>query len=44
MNVMSKINDIREGWRHPNLKISDLLVTKMGLSRAISIGRRLNSI
>jgi chromosome partitioning protein len=29
MNVMSKINDIREGWRHPNLKISGLLVTKM---------------
>ncbi len=29
MNVISKINDIREGWRHPNLKISGLLVTKM---------------
>ena len=29
MNVMSKINDIREGWRHLNLKISGLLVTKM---------------
>src|SRR5215211_2588621 len=29
MSVMSKINEIREGWRHPNLKISGLLVTKM---------------
>lgn len=29
MSVISKINDIREGWRHPNLRISGLLVTKM---------------
>ena len=29
MSVMSKINDIREGWRHPNLRISGILVTKM---------------
>jgi chromosome partitioning protein len=29
MNVISTINEIHEGWRHPNLKISGLLVTKM---------------
>ena len=29
MSVISKINDIREGWRHPNLRISGILVTKM---------------
>jgi chromosome partitioning protein len=29
MSVMSKINDIREGWRHPDLHISGILVTKM---------------
>lgn len=29
MSVMSKINEIREGWRHPNLRISGILVTKM---------------
>ena len=29
MNVISKINDIRDGWRIPNLKVSGLLVTKM---------------
>ena len=29
MSVIQKINDIREGWRHPNLRISGLLVTKM---------------
>lgn len=29
MSVMSKINDIREGWRHPNLRVSGILVTKM---------------
>jgi len=28
-SVMQKINDIREGWRHPNLRVSGLLVTKM---------------
>jgi chromosome partitioning protein len=27
--VIQKINDIREGWRHPNLRVSGLLVTKM---------------
>jgi chromosome partitioning protein len=29
MSVIQKINDIRDGWRHPNLWISGLLVTKM---------------
>jgi len=29
MSVMSKINDIREGWRHPNLRVSGILITKM---------------
>ncbi len=29
MSVISKINDIREGWRHPNLRVSGILVTKM---------------
>ena len=29
MSVISKINEIREGWRHPNLHISGILVTKM---------------
>ena len=29
MSVLGKINDIREGWRHPNLRVSDILVTKM---------------
>ncbi len=29
MSVISKINDIREGWRHPELRISGILVTKM---------------
>ena len=29
MSVISKINDIREGWRHPHLHVSDILVTKM---------------
>ncbi len=29
MSVISKINDIREGWRHPHLRISGILVTKM---------------
>ncbi|MCS7069955.1 MAG: ParA family protein [Anaerolinea sp.] len=28
-SVVQKINDIREGWRHPNLRVSGLLVTKM---------------
>jgi chromosome partitioning protein len=29
MSVIGKINDIREGWRHPNLHISGILVTKL---------------
>ena len=29
MSVIQKINDIREGWRHPQLRISGILVTKM---------------
>jgi chromosome partitioning protein len=29
MSVISKINDIREGWRQPNLRVSGILVTKM---------------
>ena len=29
MSVIGKINDIRDGWRHPDLRISGLLVTKM---------------
>jgi hypothetical protein len=29
MSVIGKINDIREGWRQPNLRVSGLLVTKM---------------
>lgn len=29
MSVVSKINDVREGWRHPQLRISGILVTKM---------------
>ncbi len=28
-SVMNKINEIREGWRHPNLHVSGILVTKM---------------
>lgn len=28
-SVIEKINDIREGWRHPALRVSGLLVTKM---------------
>src|SRR5829696_3783835 len=28
-SVVNKINDIREGWRHPALQISGILVTKM---------------
>jgi len=28
MSVIGKINDIREGWRHPDLRISGILVTK----------------
>jgi chromosome partitioning protein len=29
MSVIGKINDIREGWRHPNLRVSGILITKM---------------
>ncbi len=29
LSVISKINDIREGWRHPHLHVSGILVTKM---------------
>jgi chromosome partitioning protein len=29
MSVIGKINDVREGWRHPALRISGILVTKM---------------
>jgi len=28
-SVIQKINDIRDGWRHPNLRVSGMLVTKM---------------
>jgi len=29
LSVINKINEIREGWRHPNLHIRGILVTKM---------------
>ncbi len=29
LSVIGKINDIREGWRHPRLHVSGILVTKM---------------
>ena len=29
LSVINKINDIREGWRHPNLRVSGILVTKI---------------
>lgn len=29
LSVIKKINDIREGWRHPHLRVSGILVTKM---------------
>ncbi len=29
MSVISKINAIRDGWRHPNLHVSGIVVTKM---------------
>ena len=29
MSVINKINTIREGWRHPDLRISGILVTKL---------------
>jgi len=29
LSVINKINDIREGWRHPDLRIRGILVTKL---------------
>jgi chromosome partitioning protein len=29
ISVINKINDIREGWRHPNLHIRGILITKL---------------
>jgi len=29
LSVINKINEIREGWRHPSLRVSGILVTKM---------------
>jgi chromosome partitioning protein len=29
LSVISKINEIREGWRHPSLRVGGILVTKM---------------
>ncbi|MBE2267715.1 MAG: ParA family protein [Anaerolinea sp.] len=29
LSVIGKINDIRDGWRHPSLHVSGILVTKM---------------
>ncbi|MBK9123974.1 MAG: ParA family protein [Chloroflexi bacterium] len=29
MSVIGKINEIRDGWRQPNLRVSGILVTKM---------------
>jgi len=29
LSVLSKINDIREGWRRPDLRVGGILVTKM---------------
>jgi cellulose biosynthesis protein BcsQ len=29
MSVIGKINEVREGWRHPHLHVSGILVTKM---------------
>ncbi|MCU0462968.1 MAG: ParA family protein [Anaerolineae bacterium] len=29
MSVIGKINDIRDGWRQPNLRVSGILITKM---------------
>ncbi len=31
MSVINKINEVREGWRHPNLHISGILVTKLDM-------------
>jgi cellulose biosynthesis protein BcsQ len=29
LSVVNKINDIREGWRHPDLHVAGILLTKM---------------
>ena len=29
LSVIGKINEVREGWRHPDLRVSGILVTKM---------------
>jgi cellulose biosynthesis protein BcsQ len=29
LSVINKINEIRDGWRQPNLKVSGIVVTKM---------------
>lgn len=29
LSVIGKINEIRDGWRHPSLRVSGILVTKM---------------
>lgn len=29
MDILAKIQEIRDGWRHPNLQLSGILVTKM---------------
>ncbi len=29
LSVINKINDIRDGWRHPHLRVNGILVTKM---------------
>jgi chromosome partitioning protein len=29
LSVVNKINDIREGWRHPNLHVAGIVVTKL---------------
>lgn len=29
LSVINKINDIRDGWRHPSLHVSGIIVTKM---------------
>lgn len=31
MSVINKINEVREGWRHPNLHIHGILVTKLDM-------------
>ncbi len=31
MSVINKIQEVREGWRHPNLHISGILVTKLDM-------------